>query len=65
LIDYSISSLCSLRFRGETGISICHDLNRDLANLFLSDYRRALDHFERHPVMTPLSERESGSFKHS
>ena len=46
-------------------ILVRHGFSRDLAELLLDDYRRALDHFDRHPVTAPLSEEESGSFKHS
>jgi len=46
-------------------ILVRHGFSRDLASLLLDDYTRALAHFERHPVSSPLSERESGSFKHT
>lgn len=45
-------------------ILVKHGFSRDLASLLLDDYRDAVAHFERHPVSTPLSEEESGSFKH-
>ena len=45
-------------------ILVRHDFSRDLANLLLDDYRRALAHLDRHPVSTPLSEEEAGSFHH-
>ncbi|MGO8671510.1 MAG: glutamate decarboxylase [Capsulimonadaceae bacterium] len=37
----------------------------DLATLFLSDLQRAIEHFEGHPVSTPLTQREAGSFNHT
>jgi len=45
-------------------ILVRHDFSRDLANLMLDDYRRALAHLDRHPHQTPLSEKEAGSFRH-
>jgi glutamate decarboxylase len=45
-------------------ILVKHGFSRDLAALLLDDYRRAVDHFGAHPVTVPLTERESGSFKH-
>ncbi|MCB0226244.1 MAG: glutamate decarboxylase [Anaerolineae bacterium] len=45
-------------------ILIRHGFSRDLASLLLTDYRDAVAHFDRHPVTTPLSEEEAGSFKH-
>jgi glutamate decarboxylase len=45
-------------------ILVRHGFSRDLATLLLDDYRRAVDHFAAHPVAVPLTERESGSFKH-
>lgn len=46
-------------------ILVRHGFSRDLAELLLHDYRRAMEHFDRHPVTSPLTEAESGSFKHS
>lgn len=45
-------------------ILVRHGFSRDLASLFLDDYRDAVAHFDRHPVTTPLTEAEGGSFKH-
>lgn len=45
-------------------ILVRNGVSRDLASLLLDDFRRALDHFRRHPVSTSLSERESGGFHH-
>jgi glutamate decarboxylase len=46
-------------------ILVRHGFSRDLAAMLLDDYQRALDHFDRHPVSSPLTEEESGSFKHA
>ena len=46
-------------------ILVRQGFSRDLADLLLEDYREALAHFDRHPVSSPLSEQESGSFKHT
>jgi len=45
-------------------ILVRHDFSRDLANLMLDDYRRALAHLDRHPHQIPLSEKEVGGFRH-
>jgi glutamate decarboxylase len=45
-------------------ILIRHGFSRDLGNMLLDDYRRAMEHFDRHPVSKPLTEEESGSFNH-
>jgi glutamate decarboxylase len=45
-------------------ILVRHDFSRDLANLFLDDYRRALAHLDRHPHATPLTEKEASGFRH-
>jgi glutamate decarboxylase len=45
-------------------ILVKHGMSRDLASLLLDDYRDALEHFGLHPVSNPLTEEESGSFKH-
>ena len=46
-------------------ILVRHGFSRDLGELLLDDYRMAIEHFDRHPVTTPLTEAESGSFNHS
>ena len=45
-------------------ILVRHDFSRDLADLLLDDYRRALSHLARHRPVVPLSEAEAGSFHH-
>ena len=45
-------------------ILVRHGYGRDLADLLLGDYRRALAHLEKHPASTPLSEAEAGGFRH-
>jgi glutamate/tyrosine decarboxylase-like PLP-dependent enzyme len=45
-------------------ILVRQGFSRDLAALLMDDYRVALDHFEAHPVTTPLTETEAGSFNH-
>jgi len=45
-------------------ILVRHGFSRDLASLLMDDYRDALAHFDRHPVTSPLSEAEAGSFHH-
>ena len=46
-------------------VLVRHGTSKDLADLLLDDIRRSLDYFDRHPVSTPLSEKEAGGFKHS
>ncbi|HMJ80983.1 MAG TPA: glutamate decarboxylase [Candidatus Dormibacteraeota bacterium] len=45
-------------------VLVRHGFSRDLARALLGDYRRAVAHFGRHPVTTPLSEQEGGGFRH-
>ena len=45
-------------------ILVRHDFSRDLADLFLEDYTRALAHLDRHPHATPLTEKEASGFRH-
>ena len=45
-------------------ILVRHGFSRDLAALLMDDYRDALAHFDRHPVSSPLTEEEAGSFHH-
>jgi glutamate decarboxylase len=46
-------------------ILVRHDFSRDLADLLLKDYRMAMTHFDKHPVVTPMTEQESGTFNHN
>jgi glutamate decarboxylase len=41
-----------------------HGFSIDLADLLLEDYRRALAHFDRHPVGVSVGEHEGGGFRH-
>ena len=45
-------------------ILVRHDFSRDLADLLLADYRQALEHFDRHPVTSPLTPQEASGFHH-
>jgi glutamate decarboxylase len=45
-------------------IVVRHGFSRDLAGLFLDDYRRALAHLDQHPHLRPLGEKEAGGFHH-
>lgn len=45
-------------------ILVRHGFSRDMADLLLDDIRRALTHFETHPVQTAMTEEECGGFKH-
>jgi glutamate decarboxylase len=45
-------------------IIVRHGFSHELATLLVNDYRHALDYFDAHPVATPLTEREAGSFNH-
>ncbi len=45
-------------------ILVRHDFSRDLANLLLDDYRRALAHLDAHPHARPLTEKEASGFRH-
>jgi len=45
-------------------ILVRHDFSRDLADLLLDDYKRALVHLAKHQPTAPLTEEEAGSFHH-
>jgi glutamate decarboxylase len=45
-------------------ILVRHGFSRDMANLLLDDYRRAVEHLDKHPASTPLTEEEAGGFRH-
>ncbi len=46
-------------------ILVKQNLSRDMASLLLDDIYRSVDYFEKHPVVTPLTEKEAGGFKHT
>ena len=46
-------------------ILVRHGFSRDLASLLMEDYKAAVAHFDKHPVSSPLSEEEAGSFSHT
>ena len=46
-------------------VLVRHGFSRDMGALLLEDIKRSMAHFEKHPVTSPLSEEESGSFSHS
>jgi glutamate decarboxylase len=45
-------------------ILVKHGFSKDLASLMMKDYVEAVNHFTKHPVSVPLTEEESGGFKH-
>lgn len=45
-------------------ILVRHGVSFDLGCLLLDDLKRALEHFESHPVVNPLSEDEAAGFNH-
>jgi glutamate decarboxylase len=45
-------------------ILVRHGFSRDMADLLLDDFSRAIAHFKAHPVQTSLTEEEGGGFKH-
>ena len=45
-------------------ILVRHGVSRDLASLLIEDMKRALQHFQRHPVSAPLSKEEGGGYSH-
>ena len=46
-------------------ILVRHGFSRDLASLLMDDYKTSVAHFDKHPVSSPLSEEEAGSFSHT
>ena len=40
-------------------------LSLDMAGLLLEDIRRAVEHFDKHPVSVPLTEAEAGGHRHT
>jgi glutamate decarboxylase len=45
-------------------VLVRHDFSRDLAYLLLDDYKRAVEHFAKHPIQKSMTEREAGGFHH-
>ncbi len=45
-------------------ILVRHGVSFDLGSLLLDDLKRALEHFESHPVVNPLTEDEAAGFNH-
>lgn len=45
-------------------IIVRHGFTHDLANILLDDFRAALEHLEKHPVSSTVSETECGGFNH-
>jgi glutamate decarboxylase len=43
---------------------IRHGFSRDMADLMLADFKRAIDHLRRHPARTPLTAADGTSFTH-
>ena len=46
-------------------ILVRHGVSRDLASLLLDDLRRSMEYFDKRPVVNPLTEEETGGFKHT
>ena len=44
---------------------IRHGFWQDMATLFIEDLKRAMAHFEQHPVTTPITEKQLGGYNHS
>jgi len=45
-------------------ILVRHGFSRDLANLLIEDFHRALKYFEERPASVPLTEQKAGGFHH-
>ena len=45
-------------------ILVRHGFGRDMANLLLDDYRRAVAHLDKHPAAVSLTQEEAGGFTH-
>lgn len=46
-------------------ILVRQGFSRDMADLLLQDFQRAIEHFAAHPVTVSVTEKEAGGFKHS
>jgi len=45
-------------------ILVRHDFSRDLADLLLGDYKRAMVHLGKHPLSTSLAADDASGFHH-
>jgi glutamate decarboxylase len=45
-------------------ILVRQGFSRDEASLLMNDYRDAIEHFDRHPIVNSMTEEEAGSFHH-
>jgi glutamate decarboxylase len=45
-------------------VLIRHGFSRDMADMLIDDYKRCVEHFEKHPVSVPLTQAEGGGFHH-
>ncbi|WP_425399293.1 glutamate decarboxylase [Aeoliella sp.] len=45
-------------------ILVRHGVSRDLGSLLLQDMKQALEHFEKHPIETPMTADEATGFHH-
>jgi glutamate decarboxylase len=45
-------------------ILVRHDFSRDLADLLLADYKRAMEHLNKHPLTNSLTPEEASGFHH-
>ncbi|HVK35205.1 MAG TPA: hypothetical protein VM428_06060 [Microlunatus sp.] len=45
-------------------ILVRHDFSRDLADLLLADYRRAMAHLDKHPLSPSMTADEPSGFHH-
>ena len=46
-------------------ILVRQGLSRDMASLLITDLRKAIAHFDRHPVAVPMTEKEAGGYNHT
>ncbi|WP_019179011.1 glutamate decarboxylase [Microbacterium yannicii] len=45
-------------------ILVRHGFSLDEASLLMDDYKAAMAHFDRHPIVTSMTEQEAGTFHH-
>ncbi len=46
-------------------VMVRQGFTKDLADLFLEDFKRMVDFFEKHPVTSPMTAEEGTAFHHS